>query len=555
MLWQLYIENVAIIEKTSLTFSGGFCVFTGETGAGKSILIDSIGAVLGERVSKEIVRHGAQKAVVSAIFAGLAGPVLAALAELGYECEDDTVMLSREITADGRSSCKINGRPATAAVIKSVAPMLLQIHGQHDTYTLLSQETQGTIMDAYGGLTQQAEEVRSGYRALLALTRERDKLDMDEAEIARQTDLLQYQIEEIERAQLQPGEEETLDERRRLARDSAKIVEHLMEASLLLQGNEESSGAVEQLSNTVDVLRALATYSEELGAAAASIEALYYELEEQARSVRGMTEQYEYDPSEMDEIEGRLDTIYRLKRKYGESIEEILRFQKQAQQQLDALTSNEQRRESLNEQIEQRRALLLSQAQALHERRSEAAERFTAQVLDNLAFLDMPNVRFSVDFQQVELCDNGVDRVEFLISTNPGEDPKPIAKIASGGELSRIMLAIKNVQAEFDEVGALIFDEIDTGVSGRAAQRIGQKLRSVAANRQVICVTHLAQIAAMADEHWYLYKIVENGRTFTQVRLLDRAGRVEELSRILGGANITPLVLQNADEMLQLSGH
>ena len=554
MLWQLYIENVAIIEKLSVEFSPGFVVFTGETGAGKSILIDSIGAVLGERTNRELVRRGAERALVTAAFSGLPENAVRKLEELGYPPEEDAVMLSREISADGRSVCRIDGRPATVGVVRQLAPMLLQIHGQHDTVQLMTEAAQGEIIDRYGGLSQEVSGFREQYRRLTAVSRELERLRTDEAEKARTTELLRYQIDEIEGAELEEGEEEELHDRRERIRNRVKIASALNAALECLSGGDEEAGAVDLLSDAVGSLREISRFNESYETLRAQLEEACYTVEEAAVSLRDLSEE-ENDSGELDEIESRLDLIYQLERKYGRTVADVLAFAQDARVRLEQIVTSGERQVQLLREQEALRAKLSERAAFLHEQRLAAAERFARSVKENLTFLDMPQVRFEVRCDRVPLGENGIDKLQFLISTNPGEEPKPVSRIASGGELSRIMLAMKNVQADSDEVGTLIFDEIDTGVSGRAAQKIGQTLVSAARNRQVLCVTHLAQMAALAAQHLYLYKEVVGDRTYTRIRALDRAGRVEELSRILGGEHITELVRQNADEMLRLAGN
>ena len=555
MLWQLYIENIAIIEKTTLEFSQGFNVFTGETGAGKSILIDAIGAVLGERVSKEMVRHGAAKASVSALFCGISPHVLEKAKEMGFVSEDGTLLLSRDITMDGRSSCRICGRPATVSQLKDLGPALLQIHGQHDTQSLFSSDAQLRILDQYAGLEAELMSYGKVYREYVSIKQELQQTTLNEAEKVRTIDLLRYQIDEIDQAGLRLGEEEELNAQRLRIRNSAKITEGISYAYRCLYGDGESTGAVEQLSDAMNSLEAISSFSSELEKVSDQINELYYNLEDQAQLIRDFLENSDYNQGEIEEIEERLDQLYRLKRKYGSTVEEILSFREKAAIQLEELESFDERHIKLQKIVDSLGDKLESAADDLRKKRLEAARRFSHQVIENLQFLDMPDVRLSINLVPCSLGPNGKDQADFLISTNPGEAPKPIAKIASGGELSRIMLAIKNVQADQDDVGALIFDEIDTGVSGRAAQKIGLKLKAISDYKQVICVTHLAQIAALASCHWFLYKQVEGERTYARSKLLDRPGRIEELARIMGGDAVTDLVLLNADEMLHLAGN
>ncbi|MCI5801169.1 MAG: DNA repair protein RecN [Oscillospiraceae bacterium] len=551
MLSELYIQNIAVIEKTSVTFSGGLNIFTGETGAGKSILIDAINAVLGSRTSKDLVRTGEKKALVTALFQDL-GPVSReALTSLGYEPEEDgSLLLTREITSDGKTSCKIGGRPATAAILREAAQNLITIHGQHDNQALLSPERHLGFIDDFGGTASLLEEYRVEYAALQNLKRELERLTADDREKSRRMDLLRYQVDEISAAELSVGEEEQLRARRKIISNAAKILESLHSAHDILFGGEDSDGVVGQTEELSGNLSFASGYYPQLSGMASRVQEMHYELEEYAGERRDVLEELEVDPGDRDRIESRLDVIYQLKRKYGASEEEILAYLAKAQEELDSITHSDELAEKLRYELKltEKKAEIL--ARNLSEKRREAIERFAARVGEELRFLDMPSVKFTVDRQETELTARGIDRVEFLISTNPGEPPKPIGRIASGGELSRIMLSLKNVIADSDQVDTLIFDEVDAGVSGRAADRVGQKLKEVSRGRQIICVTHLAQVAAFADNHLLIEKSVSEGRTFTQVETLDRAGRVAELGRIMGGAAQTPAVLQSAQEML-----
>jgi DNA repair protein RecN (Recombination protein N) len=554
MLSQLYIENIAVIEKARIDFKAGFNVLTGETGAGKSILIDSIHAVLGERTSRELVRTGAKSAFVSAMFDGIGSKAAAGLEELGYPLEEDgTLMLQREIGADTKSSCRINGRPATVSILRQVGPLLINIHGQHESYGLLSPESHIGYLDSTGLPAEQMSEYRSAYDAMRKAKEGFDSCIMDETQKARRMDLLSYQIGELEQANLRAGEEEELNRHRTMYRNSEKIAGSISEAQSALDGNEESPGAVSAVSAAAQALREARTYLPELSDLAERLEGISYELDDCVGELRGYSAQLEYDPAEIDEVESRLDLLYRLGMKYGGNVDRMLEYLEKCRNELEKIRLSDENAEKFREDYKREKKRAEALAAEISRWRRKASSDFSGRVGRELHFLDMPNVTFEVHAEQVPLGSFGCDKVEFYISTNPGEPAKPIAKIASGGELSRIMLAIKTVLAGGDEVGTLIFDEVDSGVSGSAAQKIGLKLREVSENRQVVCVTHLAQIAALADTQYLIEKHVEGGRTFTQVLELGEEGRKQELARIMGGTRITPLMLQNAAEMLEMA--
>jgi DNA repair protein RecN (Recombination protein N) len=554
MLSQLYIENIAVIEKVSVDFHPGFSVLTGETGAGKSILIDSIHAILGERTSRGLVRTGAGSAFVSAVFTGVGDRARGKLEELGYALEEDgTLVVQREIGADSRSSCRINGRPATVSILKAIGPLLVNIHGQHESYGLLSPESHIGYLDSMGLPRDLAEQYRRAFDEARRVRRELDSLNMDESRKAREIDLLTYQINELEAADLKEGEQEELNRQRSLYRNSEKIASAVAAAKEALDGGEETEGAVSLVSSAAAALSEAGQYLPELRTLSERLQSLSYDLEDCGGELRGDTDRAEYDPEELEKIEERLDTIYRLGLKYGGSVENMLRFLEKSRKELAKIQLSDETSAKLREQYRQSAALAKQLALQISEWRSRAAHRFAARVRQELEFLDMPHVVFDVRQERCPLNAKGCDKVEFLISTNAGEPAKPIAKIASGGELSRIMLAVKTVLAGRDDVGTLIFDEVDTGVSGRAAQKIGLKLREVSSSRQVVCVTHLAQIAALADTQYRIRKEVRGGKTFTQVGELDEDGREQELARMIGGAKITSLTLRNAAEMLKLA--
>lgn len=554
MLSQLYVENVAVIEKISVDFHSGFSVLTGETGAGKSILIDSINAILGERTSREIVRTGAKSAFISAVFTEPGKHALSKLEELGYSPEDDaSLMIQREITADGKSSCRINGRPATVSILREIGPMLINIHGQHESYGLLSPENHLAYLDSMGLPQNLAERYSAAFEEAKKIRRELDALNMDEAQKARQIDLLTYQIRELEEADLKEGEQEELDRQRSMYRNSEKIASAIAEAKGDLDGGEETEGAVSAVSTAAECIGRAEQYLPELHTLAERLQSISYDLEDCSSELHGYDDQLEYDPAELDAIEARLDTIYRLGLKYGGSVGKMLKFLADSKAELDKIQTSDETAVRLREQYKKSVAEAKKLALEISDWRKKSARSFSMQVKKELEFLNMPHVVFEVMQERGALNSKGCDKVEFLISTNAGEPAKPIAKIASGGELSRIMLAVKTVLAGRDEVGTLIFDEVDTGVSGSAAQKIGLKLREVSESRQVVCVTHLAQIAALADTQYLIFKQVREGKTFTGVSELDEDGRRRELARIIGGAQITPLTLQNAGEMLKMA--
>ena len=549
MLSQLFIQNIAVIEKVQVAFEKGLNVFTGETGAGKSIVIDAINAVLGNRTSRDLVRTGAPKALVTALFEGIGDETKEQLLSMGFEPEEDgSLLLSREISADGKTSCKIGGRPSTVSILREVAQSLINIHGQHDNQSLLLPEQHLVYIDQFGKTAALLKEYRVEYAYYVELQRKLRQLQTDEREKAQRTDLLSYQINEISSAALFPDEEEELQSAKKRMQNSVKIIEALHIAHDLLQGTEESDGILSMLDQTQEQFQMLEVYYPQIKSD--RILDMRYELEEVRENLRDALSDAEMDPAELDRIEERLDLIFRLKRKYGGSVEEILAFKERAQQELDSIVHAEELQAKLEKEHGQSEARLIKLAKQLSEKRKSAAKQFEDQVCAELTFLDMPSVRFIVHAETGELDETGIDRMEFYISTNPGEPPKPIGKIASGGELSRIMLSLKNVIAEGDRVGTLIFDEVDTGVSGRAAQKIGRKLKQASAGRQIICVTHLAQVAAFADTHLLIAKTVRDGRTFTTVNALPQEERVQELARIMGGENLTPTVLASARELI-----
>ena len=554
MLSQLYIENIAVIEKTGIDFHSGLNVLTGETGAGKSIVIDSINAVLGERTSRELVRTGARSAFVTAVFSDLGEQALNKLTELGYLAEEDgTVMIQREIHADGKAVCRINSRPATVSVLKEIGSLLISIHGQHESYDLLSPDVHIRYIDRMGVPETLLSEYRSAYRTMQHLKSTLDSFHMDEAQKARQIDLLSYQINELEAADLRIGEQEELDKTRTRYLNSEKIAAAINTAKAALNGEEDFDGALSAVASAVDALAEAEKYLPELHELSERIRNIRYDLEDCGEEIRSFSSDLEYDPADLERIEDRLDILYRLGLKYGGSVENMLAFLEKSKAQLEDIQLSDERILQLTKEYQQAKAEAEKLAKEISACRKKTANSFTAKVKTELRFLDMPNIDFQVQQESCPMNPLGCDKLQFLISTNPGEPAKPMAKIASGGELSRIMLSIKTVLAGKDDIDTLIFDEVDTGISGSAAQKVGLKLHEVAGNRQVICVTHLAQIAALADAQYLIKKQVKANKTFTEVDELDYDGRKQELARIMGGSQITPLLLENAAEMLKFA--
>ena len=558
MLAELYIENIAVIQKASIHFKPGFQVFTGETGAGKSILIDSIHAILGQRTSRDLVRSGSEKALVTAIFSDLSERTTAHLKSLGYPPDDEGFfMITREIPAEGKGkgSVRIQGKPATVSILREVGDGLITIHGQHDNQALLSSGQHLYFIDRYGCTQESLLAYQQVYRKYTALKKQWEELQLDEAEKARRLDMLRFQLDEIADAQLIDGEEEELTSRRRIISNSEKIAESLNDAYRGLAGDENASGIRDLLFEVVSQLQQAGEYIADLEPITNKLEEFSYEVEEYCSEIYAQVEQIDYNPSELEQIERRLDVIYKLKRKYGASIAEILQYYEKITVEYESLYSHQEKLDALQIEIQKNYQKARKMAEELSNLRHQAAAELAKRVAAELAFLDMPNVRFEVNFQETKLEPRGIDTLEFMLSTNPGEPVKPISKIASGGELSRIMLALQNALADQDNMDTLIFDEIDTGVSGRAAQKIGIKLREIASHRQVICVTHLAQIAVLANQHFLIQKRVEKGHTFTEVLPLEHEGRVTEIARIMGGEPVTELMLQNADALLKSAGN
>lgn len=550
MLAQLFIRNIAVIEKASIDLEKGFTVLTGETGAGKSIIIDAIHAVLGERTSKELVRTGTDSASVSALFTGLDEDTLSLLDQLSLPREEDgSLLIQRDIRLEGRSTCKINGAPATVSMLKQLGPRLVTIHGQHESYELLSPEVHMEYLDSFAGLESLLAEYQAAYRTLRETQRQLEALQTDEGEKARLSDLLHYQIDEIEAANVRVGEREELEAQRELIRNSEKIASALELLRGLLSGDEESEGLLAGISQAAAQAGRVAAYLPELADASQKLQEAGYLLEDVDAILHGTA--VDFDPALQESIEERLDLLYKLGLKYGGSEEKILEYLEDCRIRLHQIEFSDEERERLEAQYETQKTTAIALAKELSEQRKAASKQFISQVKGELAFLNMPGIAFETEIQRVPLYHMGCDKLQFLVSANKGEPPKPMSKIASGGELSRIMLAIKTVLSGKDKVDTLIFDEVDTGISGAAANKVGQKLKQVSQNRQVLCITHLAQIAALADHHLLISKHVEGERTYTQVQGLDFEGRKREVARIIGGDQVTDLQLEMAGEMLK----
>ena len=554
MLSNLQIENVAVIQKAEVHFEPGLNVLTGETGAGKSILIDSINAILGNRTSKDLVRTGASKAVIRAAFEQVPSAVLDKLEQSGYE-RSEALLLSREITAEGKSSCRINGMPATAAVLRDLCGGLININGQHDSVGLLNPAHHLGILDDYAQNRTVFQEYYTLYRKLVQVKRELDALITDEAEKQRKIDLLQYQVQEIEDAGLTAGEEQTLENRRKVLSNASAIRDRLAQSYALLSGSDDATGAVDLLGETSNAMDAAAQLDPALTAAAGQLLDLYYNAKDVAADLIGRLDAYDTNDAELDEVEQRLDLLYRLKRKYGNTVEDVIAFGQKAREELDSIQHSQQRYDALQAEKLRLYAKAREKAEVLTQTRLKAFEELNTRISGTLDFLNMPGVRMTLRHTRGPLASHGQDSVEFYISTNPGEAPKPLAKIASGGELSRITLAIKNAMADKDAVPTVIYDEIDSGVSGKAAGRIGEVLRQSAQGHQILCITHTAQIAALADCHLLIQKNVSNERTYTEIHPLDENGRVEALARLISGDHVTELSRANAREMLQERKH
>lgn len=553
MLYSLKIENIAIIEQAEIYFSPGLNVLTGETGAGKSIIIDSINAVLGERTSRELIRSGAQSARVTAVFENVSQQVKDAVEEIGASCEDSTLILTRVIS-DSKNTCRINGAPATVSMLKKIGERLVNIHGQHDSQALLAPDKHCGFIDSLAENGALRDEYRSCFSQLVKVKKELEALYTDEDEKAARLEMLDFQIDEIEKAALRIGERDELTVKKNLCLNSQKVLKAYNAAYAALSGTDDGAGAVDALQSCALLLENAAKISPEAESAAKSAKELYYGLADLSAQVRSLGDSFDYNPEMLAEIDERLDIIFRLTHKYGADESAVLANLEAMKLEREKIVHCDEKAQELEAELAQLSENLKQLASKLTHSRKTAARMFEQRVCDELSFLDMPNVRFVVDIRPASYSSKGADALEFLISANAGETPKPLARIASGGELSRTMLAIKNVISAKDDIATLIFDEVDSGVSGRAAQKIALKLKEVSDGRQVICVTHLAQIAAGADSHLKISKSVEDDKTYTQVSVLDFEQRKHELARIMSGLEATSLQLETAEELLNAAG-
>ena len=553
MLKTLYIENIAVIEKTTIDFSHGLNVLTGETGAGKSIIIDAINAIMGQRTSKDIIRTGESSAFVSAQFEDINMSAQNALDELGFTLEDDVLIVQRTLSQNGKNVCKINGRPATVSMLRELSKHLINIHGQHESYELFSPETHLGYIDSYGGCGELILDYRAKYNEFKILQKKLNEANTDESERLREIDLLQFQSKELFDADVQIGEEERLEAERTALMNVEKIASLLNKARMMLDG-EDSDGGVESVDIAASAMQSAASYNSEYEELSNNLTDIYYNLRDCAEGISDAIDNLENDPARLEEIEERFDLLNRLTRKYNCPADELPDLAEQMQSRLEELLNYDKNRDDLIDACEKAEAEAFKKAEELSAKRQTAAKTFAENVREEMRFLNMPNVELIPQFQTTGLTSDGIDKVELLISANPGETPRPVAKIASGGELSRMMLAIKTVLAATDDVDTLIFDEVDTGISGSAAEKVGLKLKEVSKDSQVLCVTHQAQIAALADYHYLIDKRVDSGRTFTVVTELDRDARVRELARIIGGVNITQAAISHAEDMLGTNG-
>ena len=548
MLSLLHIENIAVIECADISFDRGFNILTGETGAGKSIVIDAISAILGQRAYRDMIRTGASKASVRAVFTEV--PQLSWFAENDVPYDSETI-IQREIYLDGKNVCRVNGSLVTVTILHALGIQLINIHGQHDSASLFDEDNHLTFLDAFADNEALRADYGDKYRSVAALRREIEKMTMDESEKLRRMETLKYQIAEIEKAQLEVGEDEALEDRRKLLQNAEKLSDGLQEATECLYGGEDTDGAAALLTQAQRALAKLSRYTDSFAALQEKVTDLMYQVQDAAEELRDAGDELSYSAEELEQIESRLDTIHKLRRKYGATCADILQYLESAKQQLDEIEFADAHLERLQMKRRKAEKAAWDAAYVLRDQRLAAAEKLSARILTELAQLDMPRVQFECAFTELELTANGADAVAFYMSANAGEALKPMSKVASGGELARIMLAMKNVLAEKDQVSTLIFDEVDTGVSGRAAQRVAEKLRTVAKHKQVLCVTHLPQLAALADTHLLIAKAEREGRTYTSVTPLDFEGRKRELARIIGGTNITEITLKSAEEMLR----
>ena len=554
MLSVLKIENIAIIESAEIEFSKGFNVLSGETGAGKSIILDSINAVLGFRTSRELIRTGANEARVTALFSCIDKKVESKLSELSLPLSPDgTLLISRTISPD-KNVCKVNNALTNVSALREIGAELISIHGQQDNRELLNSETHIGYIDVIGGLQKYVTEYRQAYEKLIEIKSQIKRLSGDKEEKARRIDILSYQIDEIEKAEINPGEWDKLKDRRNELLNFEKIQGSLSSAYSALNGGDSFTGAVEMLSGAFRELSSVSNFSEDLDKLASKLGDLYYEASDISDSIRDAVSDDGFSQAELENIENRLDLLYKLSKKYGATEEEILLFAEKAQKELNEISFSDEKLEELKEEYSTLLEKTKKFALKLSEERKKTSIDFSNKVCNELQYLDMPNVEFLVDFKEVSLYENGIDEAEFLISANVGEIPKPITKIASGGELSRIMLALKTVMANKDNIETMIFDEIDSGVSGRAALKVANKLKQVSNGKQVLCVTHLSQLMSYADTHYLIQKAVRDGKTYTGVTVLDSEGRKREIARIISGGEVTQAQLENAEEMLKTGG-
>ncbi len=548
MLNLLHIENIAVIEQADIDFGAGFNVLTGETGAGKSIVIDAISAILGERAYRDVIRTGAERACVSAVFSGI--PEYPWFAENRVEYDPSELLVQREIYLDGKNVCRVNGRPVTVAILKKLGLQLVNIHGQHDSQHLFDEDNHLLYLDLFARNEKEQETYEASYRSVMEIRREIQRLSMDESEKLRRVEALRYQIEEIRRAELQPGEDEALETRRKVLQNSEKLLDGLTRSVSALYGDDERDGAAGLMAEASHTLSKITRYDNQLSELQQRISDLMYAVQDAAEELRDRMDAFAYSGEELEQIESRLDVIHRLRRKYGSDVNEILSYLERAETELEEIEFADDRIERLKKELNKLEKQAVDDAMVLRETRKSAAKELQVRLKAELAALDMPRAELVCQFAEQPMSANGMDEMRFLMTANIGEALKPMSKVASGGELARIMLAIKNVMAEQDFVGTLIFDEVDAGVSGRAAQKVAEKLRAVSSNKQVLCVTHLPQIAAAADIHLFIQKTEKNGRTFTQIHRLERKERAREIARIIGGAEITETTLKSAEEML-----
>ena len=548
MLSLLHIENIAVIECADISFDDGFSVLTGETGAGKSIVIDAISAILGQRAYRDMIRTGTAKASVRAVFTDV--PEYPWFEENGVPYDSETI-IQRDIHLDGKNVCRVNGTLITVSILHKLGIQLINIHGQHDSATLFDEDNHLSFLDDFAENTALRADYTEKFSAVSRLRREIERMSMDEGEKLRRMETLKFQIDEISRAALEPGEDEELEARRKLLQNAEKLSDGMETAVEMLYGGDDSDGAASLLAQAERALARIAKYGDTINKLHEKVADLMYQVQDAAEEVRDARDELSFSAGELDQIESRLDTIHKLRRKYGATCADILEYLEKAKRELDEIEFADDHIERLKKKLKKAEKEAWDAAFSLRDNRKKAAQELSKRILTELAQLDMPRVQFSCVFTEQELSANGADAVAFYMSANAGEALKPMSKVASGGELARIMLAMKNVLAEQDQVNTLIFDEVDTGVSGRAAQKVAEKLRSVARNKQVLCVTHLPQIAALGHTHYLIAKSEREGRTYTTVTPLDREGRKRELARIIGGANITEITLKSAEEMLQ----